>query len=113
MTTRLKRRRTGPSHLEENSALPALEPGDRLDQKTFHARYEAMPEGVRAELIGGIVFMASPQKTPHAYGQSDVVRWLMAYEDDTAGTGMLFNTTDILGEYSQPEPDACLYILPE
>ena len=57
--------------------------------------------------------MASPQKTPHAYGQSDVVRWLMAYEDDTAGTGMLFNTTDILGEYSQPEPDACLYILPE
>lgn len=46
-------------------ALPPLENGDRLDQKTFHARYEAMPDGVRAELIGGIVYMSSPLKRHH------------------------------------------------
>jgi hypothetical protein len=36
-------------------AVPPLENGDRLDQPTFHARYERMPEDFRAELIGGIV----------------------------------------------------------
>ena len=44
--------------------LPPLVNGDHLDQKTFHERYEAMPE-VRAELIGGIVYMSSPQKMRH------------------------------------------------
>ena len=38
--------------------LPALEPGDHLDQATFHARYEASPAHVRAELIEGIVYHA-------------------------------------------------------
>jgi hypothetical protein len=46
-------------------SLPPLEQGDHLDQKTFHARYEAMPEGTRAELIGGVVYMPSPLKLPH------------------------------------------------
>src|SRR6202035_5074153 len=47
--------------------LPPLVNGDHLDQKTFHERYEAMPE-VRAELIGGIVYiMSSPQRNRHGY----------------------------------------------
>ena len=29
--------------------------GHRLDQATFHALYEAMPPGTRAELIDGVV----------------------------------------------------------
>jgi hypothetical protein len=33
----------------------ALVEGQRLDQPTFHALYEAMPPGTRAELIGGVV----------------------------------------------------------
>ena len=49
--------------------LPPLENGDHLDQQTFHARYQAMPEDCRAELIGGIVYMASPQKAPHSKAQ--------------------------------------------
>jgi hypothetical protein len=39
----------------KETKMPPLEPGDRLDQKTFHERYEAMPEHVKAELIGGVV----------------------------------------------------------
>ena len=31
-----------------NDLLPPLEDGDRLDQPTFHERYEAMPESVRS-----------------------------------------------------------------
>jgi hypothetical protein len=45
---------------KRNTDLPPLVNGDHLDQKTFHERYEAMPPDVRAELIGGIVYMSSP-----------------------------------------------------
>src|SRR5437899_3365498 len=49
----------------ELAEMPPLENGDRLDQKTFHERYEAMPENVKAELIGGVVYMSSPLKPRH------------------------------------------------
>jgi Uma2 family endonuclease len=94
-------------------SLPALKNGDRLDQKTFHERYEAMPEHVRAELIGGIVYMASPQKLPHGRSTWTVGRWLGAYEDATPGTEVLPGVTNIMGPKSEPEPDQCLLILPE
>lgn len=93
--------------------LPALENGDQLDQQTFHARYAAMPEDCRAELIGGIVYMSSPQKVPHSKAQQLVVRWLAEYAEATLGTDALMNNTQILGPDSEPEPDACLFIAPE
>lgn len=89
-----------------------LENGDRLDQKTFHKRYESMAEDVRAELIGGIVYMASPQKLPHGKTAKLVGRWLIEYEEHTPGTEMLPGVTNILGPESEPEPDDCMIILP-
>src|SRR4051794_9771874 len=94
-------------------SLPPLENGDWMDQKTFHERYEAMPEDVRAELIGGIVYMASPQKLPHGRTNRNIGRLLMAYEDATPGTESLGTITNILGDDSEPEPDESLRILPE
>jgi Uma2 family endonuclease len=94
-------------------ALPPLENGDRLDQETFHTRYEAMPEDCRAQLIGGIVYMPSPQKLPHSKAQHLVVCWLGEYAGATPGTDALVNNTQILGPESEPEPDACLFIAPE
>jgi Uma2 family endonuclease len=96
-----------------NEALPPLEPGDRLDQPTFHQRYEAMPKQTRAELIGGIVYMPSPLKRPHGQVHAKVVGWLSAYEDATPGTQALDNATTILGPESEPQPDASLLIVPE
>jgi Uma2 family endonuclease len=93
--------------------LPPLENGDHLDQKTFHARYEAMPEDVRAELIGGIVYMASPQKRPHGRYHGLLNRWLDEYEEATPGTEAQIGATNILGPESEPQPDSCLFILPE
>src|SRR5438270_7819615 len=93
--------------------MPPLENGDRLDQRTFHARYAAMSEDCRAELIGGIVYMASPQKVPHSEAQQLVVRWPDEYAEATPGTEALLNSTHILGPESEPEPDACLFITPE
>jgi hypothetical protein len=39
--------------------------GQRLDQPTFHALYEAMPPGTRAELIDGVVCMPGPVGLAH------------------------------------------------
>jgi Uma2 family endonuclease len=97
----------------QSKSLPPLENGDQLDQKTFHARYLAMPEDCRAELIGGIVYLPSPQKIPHSETQLLVVRWLDEYAEATPGTKALLNNTQILGPESEPEPDACLFIAPE
>src|ERR1700735_5367681 len=88
--------------------LPPLENGDHLDQKTFHERYEAMPAGVRAELIGGIVFMPSPLKKPHRRTRALVMHWLGGYEDATPGTEGFGKATNILGQQSEPQPDTCL-----
>jgi Uma2 family endonuclease len=91
--------------------VPPLEPGDHLDQKTFHERYEAMPPDIKAELIGGIVFMPSPAKLPHGRNTNKMAQWLGFYEIATPGIEVLDNTTSILADDSEPQPDAALRIL--
>lgn len=93
--------------------VPPLNNGDHLDQKTFHERYLAMPSHVRAELIGGIVFMSSPMKRKHGRSNADLIHWLKEYEDSTPGTEILDGATNILGPDAEPQPDGCLLILPE
>lgn len=88
-----------------------LQPGDRLDQPTFHERYQVLPEGVRAELIGGVVFMPSPLKRPHGKYHMLLNWWLSEYWLATPGTEALDNATVILGDDSEPQPDATLIIL--
>jgi Uma2 family endonuclease len=92
-------------------ALPPLQHGERLDQKTFHARYEAMPPETRAELIGGVVYiMSSPLKRPHGRTHGTLMHWLVEYEYATPGVESFDNATNILGEASEPQPDACMLI---
>ncbi len=98
---------------QQTRTLPPLENGDQLDQQTFHARYAAMPEDCRAELIEGIVYMASPQKFPHSKTHQLVSHWLGEYVNATSGTEAVLNNTQILGPDSEPQPDACLFIAPE
>jgi hypothetical protein len=93
--------------------LPPLVNGDHLDQRTFHERYEAMPN-VRAELIGGIVYiMSSPQKNRHGYHHLRLAQLTADYVDETPGTEGCVNSTSILGPDAEPQPDTFLYILPE
>ncbi len=42
-----------------------LQNGDRMTQQEFHRLYEQTPEGFKAELIGGIVYVASPLYPAH------------------------------------------------
>ena len=94
-------------------SLPPLEAGDHLSQKEFHARYEMMPENIKAELIGGVVYMQSSLKRSHGRSHSLLMHWLRCYEDETPGVEAYDNATAILGEDSEPQPDACLIVVPE
>src|SRR5208337_5107125 len=67
------------------STLPALIAGQRLDQPTFHERYEAMPPETRAELVGGVVYMPSPLRFDHGDTDIDVSYWLGHYKRFTKG----------------------------
>src|SRR5216684_1358732 len=85
-----------PTLLIDKSPLPPLEAGDLLGQKTFHERYEAMPEDFRAELIGGIVFVPSPLKRPHGRTHVLLSRWLDTFAEATPGTEVFDSATTIL-----------------
>jgi Uma2 family endonuclease len=90
---------------------PSLMNGDRLKQPDFHRRYLEYPEDVKIELIGGVVYVASPQRRAHGRYQLLLGRAALTYEDATPGVEVLDNTTTILGEESEPQPDLSLRIL--
>lgn len=92
--------------------LPLLESGDHLDQATFHALYKATPPAFRAELIGGVVIVSSPLGPAHGAYHALVMGWLTNYWVATPGTQARDNTTAILGESSEPQPDGALIIEP-
>ena len=94
------------------TTTPLVE-GQRLDQPTFHARYEAMPPGTRAELIGGVVFMPSPVSYGHGDALIPVLVWLDRFEESTPGVHTLNDATVILDWRNEPQPDAGLRIQPE
>ncbi len=91
-------------------ALPPLVAGQRLDQPTFHARYEAMPPETWAELVGGIVYMPSPLRNEHGAPDDSVSYWLGRYKRFTTGLVSGKNVTTILGEWGEVQPDGQLRI---
>ena len=102
-----------PDRTSTKAAPTALVEGQRLDQPTFHALYEAMPPGTRAELIDGVVYMPSPVGRAHGLAHPPVTVWLDYYAENTPGAQFMDNATTILGWRSEPQPDGLLRILPE
>ena len=91
--------------------LPPLENGDQLTRVEFERRYQAMPEVKKAELIEGIVYMASPVRAKkHSKPHSRIIGWLIAYEAATSGVETLDNATVRLDVDNEPQPDALLRI---
>lgn len=101
------------------SPVPAEEPldefhnGDRMTQPEFHRIYSRMPANVEAELIGGIVYMASPLKVRHGNRHLLLGTAFSIYEGNTAGVEASDNATVILGPDGEPQPDLFMRILPE
>jgi hypothetical protein len=93
---------------------PRLEPGDELSRDDFERRYSAMPDVKKAELIEGIVYMASPANIKrHGEPEMDLGVWMGMYKIKTPGIGGGHNSTVRLDLKNEPQPDLLLYIWPE
>ena len=95
---------------QKGKALPPLENGDRLHAGEFLRRYEAMPDVKKAELIQGIVYMASPVRVTH-HGEPDgiIQSWLGNYSAMSDGVRHAINSTAKLGPDDVPQPDGMLW----
>lgn len=91
--------------------VPPLENGDRLTRPEFERRYKAMPQVKKAELIEGVVYMASPLRfEPHAEPHADLMIWLGNYKVATPGVRLGDNPTVRLDLDNEHQPDAVLLI---
>jgi Uma2 family endonuclease len=102
-----ERRTKRPSPRE---AMAMLENGSRMDQPTFHKLYMLTPDGFKAELIGGEVYVSSPVSWYHGVPHAELLAWLVMYKKATRGVEVADNSTSILGENAEPQPDAAMLI---
>lgn len=91
-------------------SIPPLESGDRLTRTEFERRYQATPENFKAELIEGVVYVASPVRVFHGTPHAAVVTWLGVYQALTPGVSAADNTTTRLDVDNEPQPDVLLRI---
>lgn len=115
--------------LNTTDAIPPLRDGDRLTQREFFRRYEAAPEGTRAELLRGVVYLRRwvisngngerhvmpPISSGHHSEPSGEVYWFLRnYALFTTGVRA---GTPVTVKFDSPvdssEPDSLLRILPE
>jgi Uma2 family endonuclease len=97
--------------LEKSTRIPPLENGDRLTRHEFERRYTSMPHIKKAELIEGIVYMASPVRSrSHGKPHGKLMTWLGVYEAATPGVDVNDNATVRLDADNEPQPDALLRI---
>jgi Uma2 family endonuclease len=92
------------------TARPSLESGDHLTREEFHRRYCARPDIKKAELVEGVVYVASPVRVGfHGAPHACVVGWLFAYRARTPGVQLADNATVRLDAPNEVQPDACLW----
>jgi len=106
----VKRGTANPNISDERpERIPPLESGDRLSRPEFERRYCAMPPDTQAELIEGVVYVASPVRLAH-HGKPHAVlmAWLTAYWLATPGVELADNTTVRLDGDNEPQPDILL-----
>lgn len=95
----------------KSGRIPPLESGDRLSRHEFERRYTAMPHIKKAELIEGIVYVASPVRfRSHGQPHGQLITWLGVYQISTRGVELGDNVTVRLDLDNEPQPDVVLLI---
>ncbi|MDZ8081731.1 MAG: Uma2 family endonuclease [Nostoc sp. DcaGUA01] len=98
-------------NFDKSIRIPPLESGDRLSRHEFERRYSAMPHVKKAELIEGIVYVASPLRfNSHGKPHGDLIIWLGTYKVATPGVELGDNVTVRLDLDNEPQPDVVLLI---
>ncbi|OCQ94822.1 hypothetical protein BCD64_20580 [Nostoc sp. MBR 210] len=91
--------------------IPPLESGDRLTRQEFERRYYAMPHTKKAELIEGVVYVASPLRfKSHGKPHGNLIIWLGTYKVATSGVELGDNSTVRLDLDNELQPDVVLLI---
>ncbi len=89
--------------------LLTLESGDRLTREEFEYRYERSPHIKKAELINGVVFVASPVRYRlHGVPHSQMMVWVGNYCIATPHLLMADNPTVRLDDRNEVQPDIIL-----
>lgn len=106
-----------PSPISSNGAVPydesrpPLESGDRLSRAEFERRYHARPDIEKAELIEGVVYVASlVHIQKHSEPHSDIVTWVGLYRAETPGVRAADNGTLRLDTDNEPQPDLSVWL---
>jgi Uma2 family endonuclease len=87
--------------------------GERLTQAEFHRLNVRAPAGTKAELIEGVVAVAPAVRRPHGRNTAPLATVLQVYENSTPGTECGDNSTVIIDESNEFQPDLLLFVLPE
>jgi Uma2 family endonuclease len=92
------------------SVSPVLESGDRLTRDEFHKRYWARPDLKKAELVEGVVYVASPVRMPaHAMPHGRVMACVGVYCAKHPDVLFGDNGTVLLDDRNELQPDASLW----
>lgn len=86
--------------------LPLRE-GDRLSREEFLRRWELLPDLKHAELIDGVVYLASPVSAKHQLSNLDFGAWLRFYAAHTPGCVAGADGTWLMGR-DAPQPDLAM-----
>ncbi|MDM8520162.1 Uma2 family endonuclease [Anaerolineales bacterium HSG6] len=99
---------------EFQPAIPPLKTGQRLTRAEFHRRYEQHPEIKKAELIEGVVYVASPVRIEkHSSPHSDLDTWLGVYRAMTPGLfGGVAGSVWLDPDKNELQPDVFLCLEP-
>ncbi|WP_445634272.1 Putative restriction endonuclease domain-containing protein [Nostoc sp. DSM 114161] len=98
-------------NFHKGAKIPPLESGDRLTRQEFERRYHTMPHVKKAELIEGIVYVASPLRfNSHGKPHANLIGWLWNYKIATPGVELGDNVTVRLDLNNEPQPDVVLLI---
>jgi Uma2 family endonuclease len=95
---------------DRSISVPPLESGDRLTRAEFERRYKGTLDKFKAELIEGVVYVASPVRVLHGNSHFNLVTWLGVYCIATPGVSGSDHTTTRLDLDNEPQPDALLRI---
>ena len=88
-----------------------LENGDRLSRNEFERRYTESLDIKKAELIEGVVYVASPLRFQrHAEPPAKLMIWLGNYQIYTPGIKLGIEPTIRLDQDNEPQPDGVLLI---
>ena len=79
-----------------------------MTRREFERRYASSPEKIKAELIEGVVYMASPLFADHGEPHSSVIGWLYVYVAAPQGVKVYDNTSLRLDNDNEFQPDAMM-----